>query len=379
MKKILIIFGTRPEAIKMAPVITEFKKKSKFKTIVCVTGQHKEMLRQVLSVFNIEPDIDLALMTQNQTLGGLTSLLIKKVEEVISDVKPDLVLVHGDTATTFASSIASFYCKIPVGHVEAGLRTGDLNAPWPEEMNRTFVGKVASLNFCPTETSKNNLLKEGADIASIFITGNTVIDSLLFGVNQVNESKNLQDKFLQEMPFLKFNKNVICVTGHRRENFGQGFSKICDALHDISKITNVLVVYPVHMNPNVKDIVNKRLGHIENILLIEPMEYLPFIYLMSKSKIILTDSGGIQEEAPSLQKPVLVMRDVTERPEALEAGTIKLVGTNTNLIVNEVRQLLSDSDYYDSMIKEKNPYGDGKAAERIVGIVENYFSLVKKS
>lgn len=361
----------------MAPVVLAFKNNSKFKTVVCVTGQHKEMLDQVLDIFNIRPNIDLALMTKSQSLGGLTSLLINKVEEVIVREKPDLVLIHGDTNTTFASSIASFYCRVPIGHIEAGLRTGDLFAPWPEEMNRAYVGKVAALHFCPTLVSEDNLLKEGVKPSSIFVTGNTVIDSLMFGLNQVEKNLNLQERYIKEMPFLGSSKDIVCVTGHRRENFGDGFSKICDALFEISKMPNVLVVYPVHMNPNVKFMVNERLGNIDNIILIDPLQYLPFLYLMSKSKVILTDSGGIQEEAPSLQKPVLVMRDVTERPEALDAGTIKLVGTNTNVIVEEVRRLLSDSNYYQSMIKMQNPYGDGNAAKRIIEIVEKYFICEK--
>jgi len=374
MKKILIVFGTRPEAIKMAPVVLAFKSNKKMKTVLCVTGQHKEMLDQVLNVFSIKPDIDLSLMTNNQTLAGLTSLLIKEIDYVLIKEKPDLVLIHGDTSTTFATAIACFYAQIPIGHVEAGLRTGDLTAPWPEEMNRCYVGKIAKLHFCPTSKSKHNLLKEGISKEGIYITGNTVIDSLLFALEKINTNKELLEQLKEKVPCIIENKNIICVTGHRRENFGNGFKNICESLIEISKIPNVQVIYPVHLNPNVRKTVMDKLDGVLNIHLIEPLEYLPFVYLMHKSKIILTDSGGIQEEAPTLKKPVLVMREITERPEALEAGTIKLVGTDSKKIVQEVQKLLNNEQYYNSMIGNTNPYGDGKSSSRIVEIVESYLN-----
>lgn len=372
MKKILIVFGTRPEAIKMAPVVTEFLKfKKQFNTRVCVTAQHRSMLDQVLSIFNIKVHYDLNIMKPNQNLYDITSNVLLKMNDVLNDFKPDLVLVHGDTTTTSATSLACFYQKIPVGHVEAGLRTGNIYSPWPEEMNRKLTGAIAKYHFAPTSTSRDNLLNEGVLKKNIFVTGNTVIDALFMITKRIKKDSKLKAKIEEEISKYgyKINKNrrLILVTGHRRENFGDGFINICKALKKIAlKNKDVDILYPVHLNPNVQKPVYEILSGIENIYLIEPIDYLPFVYLMNEAFIIVTDSGGIQEEAPSLGKPVLVMRDTTERPEAVTAGTVKIVGTKKEKIFGEASKLLSDKKIYDNMSKAHNPYGDGKACPRIV-------------
>ncbi|MBN1253251.1 MAG: UDP-N-acetylglucosamine 2-epimerase (non-hydrolyzing) [Bacteroidales bacterium] len=373
MKKILIVFGTRPEAIKMAPVVKEFQKdKINFNTKVCVTAQHREMLDQVLDIFEIKPEYDLDLMQEGQDLYDISSRVILGIRDVLNDFNPDYVFVHGDTSTSSMAALAAFYQKIPVAHIEAGLRTNDIYSPWPEEINRQITGRIATYHFAPTELSKNNLLKENINEKNIIVTGNTVIDALHLALEKINSNTKLQldlKKLLTKK--LKtdieiFNKKIILVTGHRRENFGEGFLNICKAIKEISiKHPKVQIIYPVHLNPNVQKPVYEILGNTSNIHLISPLEYLPFLYLMSKSYIILTDSGGIQEEAPSLGKPVLVMRDTTERPEAIDAGTVKLVGTNSNLIVKTVNELLANKDIYETMSKAHNPYGNGKASIRI--------------
>lgn len=369
-KKILVVFGTRPEAIKMAPLVNELKKNSSFITKVCVTAQHREMLDQVLKVFDITPDYDLNIMKPGQSLNDITANIIVGIKPVLQEFLPDIVLVHGDTATTLAVSIAAYYEKISVGHVEAGLRTGDIYAPWPEEANRKLTGVIAEYHFTPTEMAKNNLISEGYNAKNIAVTGNTVIDALLFAKEKINNSNDLILFFEKKFNFLNKNKKMILVTGHRRENFGSGFENICYALSLIAKkYPDVQVVYPVHLNPNVQKPVKKILCDIDNVHLIEPQDYLPFVYLMSNAYIILTDSGGIQEEAPSLGKPVLVMRDVTERPEAVASGTVKLVGTDTDNIINEVERLLMDNSAYLQMTHAHNPYGDGKACQRIASIL----------
>ena len=371
MKKILLVFGTRPEAIKMAPLALKLKEHTQdFETKVCVTGQHREMLDQVLTLFQLIPDFDLNLMKPGQTLSDVTSGVLKGLEQVFENWLPDVVLVHGDTATTFAASLASYYHKIAVGHVEAGLRTGDIYSPWPEEANRKLTGSLASYHFAPTQSSYNNLIKENIDPTNIRITGNTVIDALLQVKAKVETDRKIIEQFDQQFSFLDKSKRLILVTGHRRENFGQGFLNICKALANIAKrYSDVQIVYPVHLNPNVQKPVNELLSGINNIFLIAPQDYLPFVYLMNLSYLILTDSGGIQEEAPSLGKPVLVMRDTTERPEAVEAGTVKLVGTNAKLIEQSVRDLLENASLYQIMAAANNPYGDGKAAEKIISVL----------
>jgi UDP-N-acetylglucosamine 2-epimerase (non-hydrolysing) len=361
MKHILAVFGTRPEAIKMAPVVNALKKSGTVKVSVCVTAQHRQMLDQVLKLFNIAPDIDLNLMQPKQDLSDITSRVILGMRDVLAIQKPDMVLVHGDTTTTMAASLAAFYAKIPVGHVEAGLRTGDKYAPWPEEMNRKLAGSIADIHFAPTESARQNLLKENIADNTIHVTGNTVIDALL-DVAERSESAAKQFK-------LDDSKKIILVTGHRRENFGAGFENICNALLRLAVRGDVQIVYPVHLNPNVQEPVKRLLGNHPSIQLIEPCDYLPFVYLMKRSHIILTDSGGIQEEAPSLGKPVLVMRDVTERPEAVAAGTVKLVGTDEARIVATATELLDDEKVYNAMAKATNPYGDGKAAARIAKVL----------
>ena len=370
MKKVLIVFGTRPEAIKMAPLVKAFAKNKDAECRVCVTAQHRSMLDQVLELFDIAPYWDLDIMQPGQDLTDVTSRILLGMKPILKEWRPDIVLVHGDTTTTLAASLASYYEKIPVGHVEAGLRTGDIYSPWPEEMNRKITGSIASLHFAPTSRAENNLLSEGIYNSIIQVTGNTVIDALHEVLSIIRQDSSLEQKILGQLPFLKENRKVVLVTGHRRENFGEGFENICAAIRKIAiSHPDVLVVYPVHLNPNVREPVNKTLSDIENVLLIEPLEYLPFVYMMSRSYLILTDSGGIQEEAPSLGKPVLVMRDTTERPEAVDAGTVKLVGTNDNVILNEVVKLLTDKDHYKSMSEAHNPYGDGMACERIVSHV----------
>ena len=383
----MLVFGTRPEAIKMAPLVKEFQKyPDKFKTIVCVTGQHREMLDQVLQIFEITPDYDLNIMKQGQDLYDITARVLTGMRDVLKDICPDVVLVHGDTTTSTAAALAAFYQQIPVGHIEAGLRTHNIYSPWPEEMNRQITSRIAAYNFAPTELSKSNLLKEDINPDSITITGNTVIDALHQVVCKIksdatlsNELKKILNKCGYDVERLANGKKLILITGHRRENFGDGFINICTAIKDLTqKYPDVDFVYPMHLNPNVRKPIHEVFGEdlsvLENMFFIEPLEYLSFVYLMEKSTIVLTDSGGIQEEAPGLGKPVLVMRDTTERPEALDAGTVKLVGTNYDKIVLEVSSLLEDKKYYEAMSKAINPYGDGRACERIVETMKRFFA-----
>lgn len=372
-QKILIVFGTRPEAIKMAPLVKAFKKNTTdFNLKVCVTAQHREMLDQVIDIFNIIPDYDLNLMKKDQDLFDVTSNILLSFKPILDDFEPDIVLVHGDTTTTFSISLACYYKKIAVGHVEAGLRTGNIYSPWPEEGNRKLTGALVKYHFAPTENSKKNLLKENIPASQITVTGNTVIDALFLAINRIETENKLRIN-LEKSVSLKLTKmdidssKIILITGHRRENFGDGFINICEAIQSLAtKFPSVQFVYPVHLNPNVRRPVKNLLSGIENIKLIEPLGYLEFIYLMSKSYLILTDSGGIQEEAPSLGKPVLVMRDTTERPEALKAGTVELVGTNKQVIIEKVSRLIEDAQYHTKVSKAANPYGDGKASKRII-------------
>lgn len=365
--KTLCVFGTRPEAIKMAPLVLALAADKRFDAKVCVTGQHREMLDQVLELFAIRPDFDLSIMKPDQDLTDVKIAILLGMKEVFAEFKPDVVLVHGDTATTFAASLAAYYQKIPIAHVEAGLRTGNLYSPWPEEGNRKLTGALANFHFAPTEVSQANLLQEGVNPATIIVTGNTVIDSLLDIVNRLDQDQELNAKAAAPSAFLDPACKYILVTGHRRENFGSGFERICQALMEVARRhPDIHIVYPVHLNPNVRDPVNRLLTGISNIHLIEPLDYLPFVYMMSRAYIILTDSGGIQEEAPSLGKPVLVMRDTTERPEAVAAGTVKLVGTETDMIVRELDRLLVDQNAYRAMSYAHNPYGDGQASKRII-------------
>ena len=378
MKTVMLVFGTRPEAIKMAPLVKEFQKNSQeFKTIVCVTGQHREMLDQVLKIFEIAPDFDLNIMKQGQDLYDVTARVLVGMRDILKEVKPDVVLVHGDTTTSTAAALAAFYQQIPVGHVEAGLRTHNIYSPWPEEMNRQITGRIATYNFSPTPLSESNLIQEKAQ-GAIFVTGNTVIDALHMVVNKLQSDKGLAEEQNLVLAKAGYNihrldkgKKLVLITGHRRENFGDGFIHMCTAMKDLSeKYPDVDFVYPMHLNPNVRkpihEVFGEDLSNLRNFFFIEPLQYLEFVHLMSKTTIVLTDSGGIQEEAPGLGKPVLVMRDTTERPEALEAGTVKLVGTDYNKIVSEVSALLEDQEYYDRMSKAVNPYGDGLACKRIV-------------
>jgi len=366
-KKILTVFGTRPEAIKMAPLVHALAADNRFASKVCVTAQHREMLDQVLDLFEIEPDFDLNIMKPGQTLNDVTTSIIVGLKPVLELFKPDVVLVHGDTATTFAAALAAYYQQIKVGHVEAGLRTGNIYSPWPEEANRKLTSAITNYHFAPTAGSKENLLKEGVAESDITVTGNTVIDALFWVRKKLQEDQSLTVSLAADFEFLDPDKKLILVTGHRRESFGGGFERICEALRQIaSKHPEVEVLYPVHLNPNVQEPVNRLLNDLDNIFLIEPQEYLPFCYLMDRASIILTDSGGIQEEAPSLGKPVLVMRDTTERPEAIDAGTVRLVGTDIKLIVRQVEILLSDSEEYKLMSLAHNPYGDGLACCRIL-------------
>lgn len=373
----MLVFGTRPEAIKMAPLVKEFQKHpDKFQTIVTVTGQHREMLDQVLSLFEIVPDFDLNIMKEGQDLYDVTSRVLLGLRDVLKESKPDIVLVHGDTSTSTAAALASFYQQIPVGHIEAGLRTHNIYSPWPEEMNRQITGRLTTYHFAPTSLSRNNLLTEGVKEESIIVTGNTVIDALQLAVEKIKADQNIREnlegvllKSGYDVKRLSKEKKLVLITGHRRENFGEGFISMCKAIKTLTlKYPDVDFVYPMHLNPNVRKPINEVFGQekLGNMFFIEPLDYLPFVYLMEKSTLVLTDSGGIQEEAPGLGKPVLVMRDTTERPEALEAGTVKLVGTNYDLIVSEVSALLDDEKYYTSMAKANNPYGDGKACERVV-------------
>lgn len=387
MKKVMLVFGTRPEAIKMAPLVKEFQKHpEQFNTIVCVTGQHREMLDQVLHLFEIKPDYDLNIMKQGQDLYDVTARVLVGMRDVLKEAQPDVVLVHGDTTTSTAAALAAFYQQIPVGHVEAGLRTHNIYSPWPEEMNRQITGRIAAYNFAPTPLSKQNLLREAVTQESVTVTGNTVIDALYWVVDKIKkdaalsaELKDVLNKAGYDVSRIsqpstlntKQSRKLVLITGHRRENFGDGFINMCTAIKDLTqKYPDVDFVYPMHLNPNVRkpihEVFGEDLNNLGNMFFIEPLEYLSFVYLMEKSTIVLTDSGGIQEEAPGLGKPVLVMRDTTERPEALDAGTVKLVGTNYDRIVSEVSMLLDDDVYYDQMSKAVNPYGDGLACERIV-------------
>lgn len=372
MKRVLLVFGTRPEAIKMAPLALKLQQNIEdFEIKVCVTGQHRQMLDQVLELFNLKPDFDLNLMKPGQTLSDVTSGVLKGLEQVFEQWKPDIILVHGDTATTFAASLAGYYHKIKIGHVEAGLRTGDLYSPWPEEANRQLTGVLANYHFAPTNSSYQNLIKENVNPETIIVTGNTVIDALLQVKNKVEQDEDLIQKFEQEFKFLDKSKKLVLVTGHRRENFGQGFLNICTALANLAKkYSDIQIVYPVHLNPNVQKPVNELLSGIDNIFLIQPQDYLPFVYLMNRSYLILTDSGGIQEEAPSLGKPVLVMRDTTERPEAVEAGTVRLVGTDVSTIEKSVSELLENTSLYNAMAAAHNPYGDGTSCQQIIDFLK---------
>lgn len=368
MKRVLFVFGTRPEAIKMAPVILELKKHPSIFTIkVCVTAQHREMLDQVLNLFEIKPDYDLNVMEPNQTLTDVTCKVLKGLESVIADYQPTLLMVHGDTATTLAASLAAYYQKIAVGHIEAGLRTGDMYSPWPEEMNRRLTSVIALYHFAPTAESRLNLLREGVMPERIIVTGNTVIDALLTVVEKINNDTVLRQDMAERFSYLDSGKRLILVTGHRRESFGEGFESICNALKVIAETHHdAEIIYPVHLNPNVREPVHRILKDIPRVHLIEPQEYLPFVYLMHRAYMIITDSGGVQEEAPSLGKPVLVTRNNTERPEAVSAGTVKLVGTDLKTIVLEASSLLQDANAYDKMSKAHNPYGDGNASQSIV-------------
>lgn len=388
MKKVMLVFGTRPEAIKMAPLVKEFEKHSdEFETIVCVTGQHREMLDQVLQIFDIKPNYDLNIMKQQQDLYDVTSRVLLGMRDILKEVQPDVVLVHGDTTTSTASALAAFYQQIPVGHVEAGLRTYNIYSPWPEEMNRQITGRIATYNFSPTPLSKQNLLHEGVKEQSITVTGNTVIDALYWVVDKIKNDQRLQDELKESLIHagydtgrLENGKKLVLITGHRRENFGEGFINMCNAIKDLTlKYPHVDFVYPMHLNPNVRkpihEVFGEDLSNLGNMFFIEPQEYLSFVYMMEKSHIVLTDSGGIQEEAPGLGKPVLVMRDTTERPEALDAGTVKLVGTDYQKIVDSVSILLDDTKEYEKMSKAVNPYGDGLACGRIVEFIANQVNV----
>lgn len=369
--KVLAVFGTRPEAIKMAPVVCELAGAPGVETAVCVTAQHRQMLDQVLQLFEIVPEYDLDLMRPGQDLYGITSSVLGGLKEVLRRYRPDLVLVHGDTSTTLAASLAAYYEQIAVGHVEAGLRTGNIYSPWPEEMNRKVTGAIATLHFAPTPRSRDNLLKENVPAEQIFVTGNTVIDALLGVVGRLRSDPQLAGQLAERLP-IPSGKRMVLVTGHRRESFGGGFERICRAIARLARRDDVDIIYPVHLNPNVKGPVEERLGGIGNVHLITPQDYLPFVYLMERAEVILTDSGGVQEEAPSLGKPVLVMRDTTERPEAIEAGTVRLVGTDEDLIVAETSRLLDDDKAYEAMSRAHNPYGDGLAAGRIVDAIRSW-------
>ena len=383
MKKIMLVFGTRPEAIKMAPLVKEFEKHpDEFDTIVCVTGQHREMLDQVLKIFDIKPNYDLNIMKQGQDLYDVTGRVLTGMRDVLKEVQPDVVLVHGDTTTSTASALAAFYQQIPVGHVEAGLRTRNIYSPWPEEMNRQITGRIATYNFSPTQLSRQNLLEERVDDEKITVTGNTVIDALYWVVEKIKNDKDLSIELQDILLKAGYNTNrlntgrrLVLITGHRRENFGDGFIHICNAIKTLTQnYPDVDFVYPMHLNPNVRkpihEVFGEDLSDLGNMFFIEPLEYLSFVYLMEKSSIVLTDSGGIQEEAPGLGKPVLVMRNTTERPEALDAGTVKLVGTDYDMIVNSVSTLLDNKEEYNKMSKAVNPYGDGKACGRIVDFIK---------
>ncbi len=366
-KRVIIVFGTRPEAIKMAPLVHALAADDRFDARVCVTAQHREMLDQVLELFEVVPDYDLNLMKPGQDLSDIMCGVLQGLKPILADFRPDYLLVHGDTATTISSSLAAYYQQIKVGHVEAGLRTGNIYSPWPEEGNRKLTGAITDLHFAPTEASKSNLLAENIEESKIIVTGNTVIDALLGVINKLENNTKLKLTLQDRFSFLDETKRLVLITGHRRESFGGGFERICEAVAQISRVfPDVEFVYPMHLNPNVREPVNRLLADFKNVFLIEPLDYLPFVYLMNRAYLLLTDSGGIQEEAPTLGKPVLVMRDTTERPEAVEAGTVKLVGTNINVIVQELTVLLSNEEAYKAMSFSHNPYGDGQACDRIL-------------
>ncbi|MDR6599661.1 UDP-N-acetylglucosamine 2-epimerase (non-hydrolyzing) [Achromobacter deleyi] len=378
--KVLTVFGTRPEAIKMAPVVAALNAHATIDSRVCVTGQHRHMLDQVLQLFSIKPDYDLDIMRPGQDLYSITARVLEGMRDVLQDFRPDYVLVHGDTTTTLSASMAAFYARIPVGHVEAGLRTHNIYSPWPEEANRQITGVLASLHFAPTEQSRQNLLDESKPEDAILVTGNTVIDALLTVQSKVKENEQLRNALHEQYPFLIGDKRMVLITGHRRENFGGGFEAICQAIQQLSlRYPAMQFVYPVHLNPNVREPVNRLLRDLDNVHLIEPLEYEPFVYFMGKSFIILTDSGGIQEEAPSLGKPVLVMRDNTERPEAVAAGTVRMVGTDPARIVQAVSELADNDAEYQKMAYAHNPYGDGQASPRIVQALLNHFQTQQTS
>jgi UDP-N-acetylglucosamine 2-epimerase (non-hydrolysing) len=369
--KILLVFGTRPEAIKMCPIVLAMKNNSNIDVKVCVTGQHREMLDQVLNLFDVTPDFDLDIMKPGQDLTDVTTAILQKLKEVLIEVKPERVLVHGDTATSFAATLAAYYQQIPVGHVEAGLRTGNLYSPWPEEGMRCLTGVIADQHYTPTIDSLKNLLIENVPPESVFVTGNSVIDALTSISERIDSKVEMNNELASQFPFINSNKKLILVTGHRRENHGGGFERICKALGEIAKRDDVQIIYPVHLNPNVQEPVNRNLKGLNNVFLIEPQDYLPFVYLMKKSYLILTDSGGIQEEAPSLGKPVLCMRDTTERPAAVQAGTVLLVGTCEQEIIKQTILLLDDEKTYQKMSKANNPYGDGRTSYHIIDAVLN--------
>jgi UDP-N-acetylglucosamine 2-epimerase (non-hydrolysing) len=377
--RILTVFGTRPEAVKMAPIVKALAKDDFFESKVCITAQHREMLDQVLALFKIKPDFDLNIMKAGQSLTELTSNVLNGLEQVYKEWKPDIVLVHGDTTTTFTASLAAYYQQIPVGHVEAGLRTGNIYSPWPEEANRKITGVLTTVHFAPTEIAKQNLINENYSSTSIVVTGNTVIDALVDVLKSIKENPSLQNELKEKLPAFKPNSKIILVTGHRRENLGKGLEEICNAIVQLVKQhEDIEVVYPVHLNPQVQEPVNRILGALPNVHLIAPLDYLPFVYLMDKSYLILTDSGGIQEEAPTLGKPVLVMRDTTERPEAVTAGTVILVGTQPESIIKEVTYLINNNEAYKKMSAAHNPYGDGQASEKILVALKKNDSLVSK-
>jgi UDP-N-acetylglucosamine 2-epimerase (non-hydrolysing) len=377
MRRVLSIFGTRPEAIKMAPVVRALELDSRFQSLVCVTAQHRHMLDQVLEIFGVTPDYDLDLMTSGQDLTDITVGVLTGLRQIIAEANPDIILVHGDTTTTLAATLAGYYAKIPVAHVEAGLRTGNRYSPWPEEINRKVASAVATLHFAPTKQARSNLVAENIEPSDIFVTGNTVVDALLGVVARIESSPELSKSLSEDVQLSEIRRTIL-VTGHRRENFGAGFERICHALSILAARPDVEIIYPVHLNPNVREPVKRLLGELPNVRLLPPLDYLPFVNVLRRAHLVLTDSGGVQEEAPSLGKPVLVMRDTTERPEAVDAGTVKLVGTNVDKIVSEASRLLDDEHAYLTMSIAHNPYGDGNAARRIIAALASYFDSAGK-